>query len=108
MNFGYYMTKILKIRDIVGSEYAVSTESGEKILSKMKEILNNKENIEISFEGISIVISAFLNRIIGDLYADYSSEDIDRFISFSNTNKDIDDLISLVKRTAKEFYSKKK
>jgi len=101
------MTKILRIKDIIGSEYAVSTENGEEILSQIKKILNSKENLEISFDGISIVISAFLNRIIGDLYADYSSEQIEKMIVFKDTNKNIDDLIDLVKRTAKEFYEKK-
>lgn len=102
-----YMTKILKIRDIIGSEYAVSTEHGEQILSRIKELLNQNENIEISFDGVDIIISAFLNRILGDLYADYPAEIIEKMITFKDTNKNIDDLIILVKRTAKEFYNKK-
>lgn len=101
------MAKILKIKDIIGSEYAVSTESGEQILLQIKELLNKNENIEISFDGIKITISAFLNRMLGDLYADHSSEQIEKMITFKDTDKNIDNLISLVKMTAKEFYEKK-
>ena len=83
------MTKTLKIKDIIGSEYAVSTENGEKILSQIKKILKNNEKVIISFEGINIVISAFLNRILGDLYADYPSSYIDQFVNFIETNENI-------------------
>ncbi len=99
--------KILKIKDIIGTEYAVSSENSEKIYNHIKILMDKKENINISFEGIEIVISAFLNRTIGDLYENYDKNDIENLITFSNTNSKIDELILLVKETAKEFYKVK-
>lgn len=101
------MKNILNIKDIINNKYAVSTEDAENVLLLIKESLNNNQKIEISFAGIEIVISAFLNRILGDLYADYTSNQINNLISFSNTNNNIDDLIELIKETAEEFYKKR-
>lgn len=101
------MKNVLNIKNIINNKYAVSTEDAENILLLIKKSLNNNQEIEISFEGIEIVISAFLNRILGDLYAEYSKEQINNLISFSNTNNNIDDLIELIKETAEEFYKKK-
>jgi len=102
------MEKFLNIKEAIGSDYAASSDKAEIIAKLIRTSLNNNEKIVISFKDINVVLTAFLNIAIGDLYRDYTKEKIESSISFIDCNENIKRSIELTKETAEKFYRNKK
>lgn len=99
--------KKIKIKKISKNSFCVLSEDGIKINKIIKKSLDKNESIEISFEGISIVNSVFLSRMIGDLYQNYQEEKIEELVKFVDfADGDTEDYVNLIKKTAKEYYNK--
>lgn len=64
----------INIHNIINKSIAISTEDAKKVKKKMIEALDQYEEIEVSFENISMLISHFLNVSIGELYIDYKEK----------------------------------
>ena len=88
----------LMISDYTKSDTAISYEDGLKCLEKILEVINDNDNelIELDFQGINYVITAFLNPVIGDLIIQ-RGPDIMKKISISNANTSTMGKIKLVK-----------
>lgn len=95
---------VLKIKDFTVLDIAVSSDEGDKINMIINEFLSRSENVILDFQGISIITTAFLNAAIGQLYKDYSSEELAKRLSLCNV-KDIDlPLFKKVTDRAKEYF----
>ncbi|MEE1230950.1 MAG: STAS-like domain-containing protein, partial [Phascolarctobacterium sp.] len=55
------------VKDIVGSETAIAYDDGVKCLDLVLESLEKDGSVELDFQGVEFVITAFLNPVIGDL-----------------------------------------
>ena len=58
----------IRVLDIIGKKIGISTEDGQKLNRAIIQHIQDGESVEVSFEGIDIVISHFLNEGIGKLY----------------------------------------
>lgn len=97
----------IKIKDYLTSSMAVSTDKADTIYKDLKSHLINNEDIHLDFDGIKLVITAFLNIIFGKLYGieGYSEEFIDNKIHFLNTSESIQEMIEDVRKNSKRYYS---
>jgi hypothetical protein len=94
----------IEIKDIIEKNIAISTDDGEKVFTKMKKLLENKEkSIEVSFSGIDMLISHFLNESIGKLYITFPNERWKEIDSINYTDIDEDDLELLKERVIPAF-----
>jgi hypothetical protein len=99
------MTKI-NVKDAISNTIAMSTEDGQKLFYVLYENIKNSHKIELSFSGIDILISHFLNEAIGKLYEKFETWDLlDNAIVY--TDMDDDDLELLKEKvipTAKNHF----
>ena len=67
---------IVSVFDVIGSPIAVSSEDGQKVYDRIAPLLHQGKKVRLSFEKIEIVISAFLNAAIGQLYGEFSEDEV--------------------------------
>ena len=58
----------LKIQDIVGSSIWADTRKGKLVYDEICKAFNVRQIVDLSFEGREVLITAFLNTAIGQLY----------------------------------------
>lgn len=96
----------IKLSEMFDKKYAISLEDAEKLYSVLKTSLDEKKKVIISFEGIELLITAFLNASFGKLFKDYAEKDIASYIEVINLPEDKNALLQLVKERAIHFYRK--
>lgn len=84
------------IHDYIEGDTAVSYEDGKKCLKDILAVIDNREKVVLNFEGISYIITAFLNPIIGDLILE-RGENVMKAVAIKNANENIIKKIKLVK-----------
>lgn len=95
----------LIVFNIVGSSFCVGTDDGNKVFELIKKGIKENVKIKISFQNIDMITSAFLNSAIGQLYRDFTEEEIKKHITFENLAKEDIVLLKRVINTAKLYYS---
>lgn len=81
------MTRV-NVKDTINNTIAMSTEDGHKLFQVLYTNIKDSRRVELSFLGIDILISHFLNEAIGKLYEKFETwELLDKAIIY----KDIDD-----------------
>ena len=92
------------IVDIVGDGICVSSDDGEKIFKAVLSVLKQGNNVVISFAGVEDLTTVFLNAAIGQLYGQFSEEEIRARLSVIDaSNQDLETLKHSIDR-AKEYF----
>ena len=78
--------KEIMIKDYIGSDTAVSYVDGKRCQKDIAECLDKGEKVILNFLGISYVITAFLNPVIGDLILERGNG-VMKFIGIKNANE---------------------
>lgn len=98
---------IIKVRDKINTTYCVDASDGEKIFELSKKALDEKKKVVLSFDGIELVITAFLNAAVGKLYGVFSEEFILSHLSNSNMTDDFQTIWDKVTEGAPKYYANK-
>lgn len=98
------MKKTIKVFEIIGEPLCAAHDDGQAVFNVIRQEILNGIQLEISFEGIELIISAFLNVAIGQLYGEFSEEKIDNEISYAHLEEDDKELLNLVIANAKRYY----
>lgn len=80
------MVSEIMISKYIKSDMAVSYDDGRKCQKDIMECLDRNEKVILDFSGISYVITAFLNPVIGDLIIRYG-DDVMKDIGIKNANE---------------------
>lgn len=91
----------IKINDFITCNKGITPEEGEVIY---KMIVGSPEVVELDFLGVEMLTTAFLNVMIGNLYKDYSSEQLKEKLKFLHLTEGIASRIKKVTTNAKLFY----
>lgn len=94
----------LNVRDIAGSEFCISSNSGQKIYDSIKSAISQGKKVCLSFEGIKSLSAAFIDSAIGQLYNGEIKEDIDKNLSFENISRGRKLIIDEAVCEAKKYY----
>lgn len=86
----------IMVKDYANGDTAVSYEDGKRCLRDELDLLERENHITLDFDGISYVISAFLNPVIGDLILQ-KGPDIMGCVTITNANVSILKKIKMVK-----------
>ena len=84
------------VKDIVESETAIAYDDGVKCLDLVLQSLEKDGSVELDFQGVEFVITAFLNPVIGDLIIK-KGPDIMKKVKITNATRNIIDKIKIVK-----------
>lgn len=97
-------TNTIQVFDIVGGDLCVSSDDGQLIHDKIAELLRKKYYVVVSFKNIKTLITAFLNAAIGQLYDEFSEEDIQTYLSVENMTADHEISLKRVIENAKLYF----
>ena len=89
----------IKVRTFTEGDTAVSYEDGKRCFEEELLQLRRDGLVELDFEGISYVITAFLNPIIGDLILQ-EGPDVMKKVKITNANESIVQKIKMVRNGA--------
>jgi len=94
----------INVYEIVGSEYCVASDDGQKIFDQIVEIIKNEHRAVLSFKNVTSITSAFLNSAIGQLYGKFQKEEIKKYLAVEDMENDDRLLLKRVVETAKEYF----
>lgn len=94
----------VRVFDLIGSSLCVSMTDGERVYRKILPLLEKGVRVDLSFDQVNIIISAFLNAAIGQLYGKFRYDLVDDLLSCSDLESDDQDLIQRVIENAKLYY----
>lgn len=101
--------KDLRVKDFIENrDIAVSSDDGDLLFRKIDDLIKEKTIVELNFEGISLMTTAFLNSAIGQLYSKYTSEQLNTHLKLKNVAEDDRILFKKVIERAKEYFKNKK
>lgn len=97
------------IRDLIKTNFAVTTDDGNQVFDIVNQNLSNNESIILDFKGINLMTTAFLNAAIGQLYSNkkYSSEFLNSNLKLQNVPEQDKALFGMVVKRAKEYFANK-
>lgn len=79
----------INVKDIIKNTIAMSTEDGKVLFEEIYKNLKAAKKIELSFDGIDMLISHFLNESIGKQYEKFSNwEILDKAIVYKDIDED--------------------
>lgn len=95
----------INVYNEVGGKAAVSDSDGQKIFEKINNALKSGNKVVLDFVNIDMLITAFLNTAIGQLYKeDYSVDFLRENVKTINLGQGDKDLLKTVLVRAKEYY----
>ncbi len=97
-------TITINVFNIIGDKTAMEADHGQKIFMLIDKALKEGLIINISFQNIELITTAFLNTAIGQLYRDYDENFIKEHLRISNITNSGAIRLKRVIETAKLFY----
>lgn len=95
---------VIMVFAVVGQGICVSSDDGQKVHDLISAAIKEGKKVKISFQNVESLTSAFLNSAIGQLYGEFSSEQIKAALSVSDMENDDLALLKSVVETAKEYF----
>ena len=94
----------IKIIDEIGSPNLVDTEDGQRVYGLIAKCVERDEPVDISFDGVDQIITAFANAAIGQLYNEFSERKVSRLVSLSDMDEITRDTLVRTVSRAKTFF----
>ena len=95
----------LLLKDILQHDTAITYEDGEKVYALIFQALTEEKKVILDFQGITLVIPAFLHAAIGELYKDFDSDFLNRHLTFINIEETNKALLDMTMELAQEYFS---
>lgn len=96
------------IYDIVGDSICVSTKDGQKVYKKIVTLLKAGNKVVIFFTKVEVLTASFLTSAIGQLYGEFSEEQIRELLFIDNMNYDDRELLKRVVNNVKAYFKNPK
>ena len=97
----------LKIGDLIASRNCVSASNGEKIYNKLAPLIESSIPVCLSFEGVRIVNTAFLNVAVGQLFGHFAKDRIENLISYNGLSGPDMKFVERVMKNSEIYFSRK-
>ena len=95
---------VIRVFDLVGGPICVSTDDGQIVYGKIAPLLREGHKVIVSFDGVEILIPAFLNSAIGLLYGEFTDEQIRETLSVRDMSTGGKDTLEFVMKHAKAYF----
>lgn len=93
------------VYNVVGNSFCVEADDGQLIFNLLEKAFKENRAIQLDFQNVEMITSAFLNTAVGQLYRDYDSRFIKEHLSVVNMLPEDMALLKRAVDTAKLFYS---
>ena len=94
----------IKMFEVVGSELCVASEDGQNVYEQVAAAFRKGRRVQLSFLNVESLTSAFLNAAVGQLYGQFSEEQIRAGLQVSDMAPEDLALLKRVVDTAKEYF----
>ncbi len=94
----------ISIFSLVGNAFCVEAEDGNKVYEFIKQALEERKNIVLDFINVEMLTSAFLNTAVGQIYRDFTEDEIKNRIHTENLAPEDIALLKRVISTAKLYF----
>lgn len=94
----------IRLVDLAGDDYCVDLDDAERARDALAVLLRDHAELELSFEGVNLVTTAFLNVAIGELYGEFPIDDLQVRLQPVDIAPDDRALWELVVHRAVDFY----
>ncbi len=98
--------KTILLKDFFNSSFLISTEKGKKLYEEILTHFESEDHIILDFKDIKSTTTAFFFAGYGQLFLNYSKNQIENKISFINTKASSSQQIETVTDASLSFYSK--
>ena len=95
---------IIEINNYISMNQGITSEEGKPIYKLIIDSLSKNEDVILDFKDVSFLTTAFLNVVVGTLYKDYTSEQLQEKLHVKNINDETAIRIKKVTTNAKAFY----
>lgn len=95
----------LRLKNILQHDTAITYEDGEKVYALIFQALTEEKKVILDFQGITLVIPAFLHAAIGELYKDFDSDFLNNHLTFINIEETNKALLDMTMELAQEYFS---
>lgn len=96
----------VQVFDLVGGPLCVSASDGQRLHDKIAPLLRKETPVGLSFKRVDILIPAFLNAAIGQLYGELPEDRLDELLSFRDLATDDREMLTHVVENAKAYFSR--
>lgn len=97
--------KLLSIRDIVGCEFCVAAEDGQKVYENIKKELAEGHKVSLSFQSVRNISSVFIFSAIGQLHnGEFSESDLKNNLDIIDISQERHKLIEKTAHRAKAYF----
>jgi hypothetical protein len=94
----------INIVNTIGDVYGVEADDGQKVFELIVKALNDGKKVNLSFQNIEMLTTAFLNSAVGQLYKDHTEEFIKENVKVSDISDSGKVALKRVVDTAKLYY----
>lgn len=94
----------ISVFGVVGHALCVASSDGQKVHDRVVSALKQGRAVSLSFLNVSALTSAFLNTAIGQLYGEFTEEEIRSLLKVENMEPDDLALLKRVVETAKQYF----
>lgn len=98
----------VQVFDIIGGPLCVSASDGQRLHDKIAPLLEQRTPVVLSFKRVDILISAFLNAAIGQLYGELPEDRLDELLDFRDLADDDHEMLTHVIENAKAYFRRPK
>ncbi len=95
----------INVAGLIKTPLCISAEKGQEVFDKVERSLKDGENVSIDFDGVTMLISLFLNVAIGQLYGSFSEDEIRTKLQVIGLSEDDRELLKRVVDNAKRYYT---
>lgn len=95
---------VINIVNTIGDSYGVESEDGQKVYELIKKAMDKGHKVVLSFLNIEMLTTAFLNTAVGQLYKDYTEEQVRAHLQVADISESGKVALKRVVDTAKLFY----
>lgn len=96
--------KIINVYETIGGSAAVSQDDGQILYDKISTLIHKEFKVCVDFNNITLIISTFLNSAIGQLYNEFSIDEIKQYLEVKNMDSENMSLLKKVVDRAKEYF----
>lgn len=95
----------LPVFEIVGSPFCVASDDGQQVYERIEKAMKQGRKVTLSFLNVTSLTSAFLNAAIGQLYGEFSEDEIRAKVKVEDMEPDDLALVKRVVDTAKVYFN---
>lgn len=88
----------------IGDTHGVTAEEGQKVYELVRKAIEAGHKVRLSFQNIDLLTVAFLNTAIGQLYREFTEEQVKNHLHFTDISDSGKVALRRVVNTAKLIY----